>query len=100
MKTQNQIGIFCSIRCRSFHRHLIKRQLLFTFASDILKAYWIESQIFQRQGVHIMSGAGTVQNIGLKHRVKPDSLEFYVVIKQNRPVVFQVLTNLWQGWIF
>ena len=47
-----------------------------------------------------MSGAGTVQNIGLKHRVKPDSLEFYVVIKQNRPVVFQVLTNLWQGWIF
>ena len=69
VQAQSHIGIFGGIRGRRLHRHLVKAQLLCALAGDVLVLDRSVVKVTQGHCIHVVTGRGTLQYIGLQHGV-------------------------------
>ena len=94
MQPKGNRGIFSGVGRRLLNGDLIKGKLLGSFACDLFKGNSFLPQIFQREGIHVVPGAGGIQNIRLEHRVMSDTRKTYSVVCQHIGIVFKVLPQL------
>ena len=100
VQAQGHVGVFGCIRHCGFQRHLVEGQLFLALAGDVCKLDVGMGEIFLTQGIQIMTTGGTVQQVGLQHRIVGDALQVDAVVEQHITVIFQVMSELGALWIF
>ena len=94
MQTKRHLSVLGSIRRGLFYRHLVEGQLLGPFASDVFEMDRPLAEVFERQGIEVVSAPRCIQYVGLEHRVVMNTAQGNTVIGQHVSVVFQVLAHL------
>ena len=89
----DRLGVLGGVGCSLLQSHLVKTHLFGTLASYIFEAGGFNTQVFQRQAVHIMPGSGGIQHVGLEHGVVSYSVELNTVIGQYVGIVLEILAN-------
>ena len=100
MQPQGNVGIFGRIRRRLFEVHLIKGQLLGTFAGNVLVMNGLDAEVVASGRVHVVSRCHAVEHIGLEHGVVLDAIEVDVVALEDMRVVLQVMTDFLAFGVF
>ena len=94
MQTERDLGVLGGIRRRLFYWHLVEGQLLRTFASDVFKMNRPLTEIFERQGIQVVSAPRGIQYVGLQHCVVVNTAQGNTVIGQYVGIVFEMLAHL------
>ncbi|MNE06127.1 hypothetical protein D3C80_987080 [compost metagenome] len=79
VQTQGDVRVFRGIGAGLFQGDLVEGQLLGTFAGDVGKADGSVVQVLERQAVHVMTGGGGVEHVGLEHGVVGHALHLDTV---------------------
>ena len=100
MQPERDLSVLSGIGRGLFNWHLVESQLLRTFARDVFKVDRPLAEIFERQGVEVVSAPRGIEYVGLQHCVIVNTAQGNTVIGQYVGVVFQVLAHLGSLGIF
>ena len=96
---ERDISILAGIRHRFVHEHLIEGYCAFAFAGNFVIRDCFVPQKIQCNLIQIVGSFRRVQQVGGDHGVKYDAVQLNPVAGQNDPIVFYVLTHLFDGRI-
>ena len=100
MEPECDFRIFRSVGCGLLNWHLIKGELLGAFARNVLKMNRALAQIFQRQGVEVVSATCRVNHVRLQHGVLVNAAQRNAVVGQHVGVILQVLAHFGDVLVF
>ena len=99
IELQCDVGILGGIFLDQFHRHLAHRLLLTAFANQFLDGNGDVVKVDLGEVVHVVALLG-FDEVMRQHGVKELSSHANAVLRQHRDVVFQVLPNLKDAFVF
>ena len=94
VQTERDLGVLSSIRRGLFYWHLVEGQLLGAFARDIFKMNGPLTEVFERQGIEVVSAPRGIEYVGLQHRVVVNAAQGNTVIGQHVGIIFEMLAHL------
>ena len=94
VEPQRDVGILGGVFASGFERDVGEWQLLCTLARHVLVANGLNAEVVPRHGIHVVPRRGTVEHVGLEHRVVFHSPKFDAVVAQHVGVVLEVVAEL------
>ena len=99
VQLQRDVRIFRRIFAGLFNRDLIEADLLRTFAGDLFKCNRLDAQMALAQVVHAMVHV-RFEYVGLQQGIMRHAAQHHAVISEYVHIVFQVLADFFDGFVF